>query len=129
MEHLVDPEATAVAEAWHFSHVVRSRGLIFLSGVMGTRSDGSVPADPEEQLGLLFGHLRRQLGLAGAGPADLVEITTFHVGLREHLATFARVRDAHLAAPYPAWTAIGVAELVTPGALVELRAVAEDPAG
>ena len=50
--------------------------------------------------------------------------TTFHVGLREHLGTFVKVKDRYIEAPYPAWTAIGVVELAVPGALVEIRATA-----
>ncbi|CAN5527633.1 hypothetical protein BH20ACT17_BH20ACT17_08890 [soil metagenome] len=58
---------------------------------------------------------------------DHVEMTSYHVGLREHLAQFIAVKDRHIAEPYPAWSAIGVSELITAGALVEVRAVAVDP--
>jgi hypothetical protein len=37
--------------------------------------------------------------------------------LREHLGTFTAVKDRHIFAPYPAWSAIGVSELITEGAL------------
>lgn len=40
------------------------------------------------------------------------------------MPVFMAVRDRYLMAPYPAWTAIGVAELIVPGGLVELRAIA-----
>ena len=40
------------------------------------------------------------------------------------MAAFMAVKDRYLREPYPAWTAIGVAELIVPGGLVELRAVA-----
>ena len=50
-----------------------------------------------------------------------------------HLAggrdTLVYPKDDHVPAPYPAWSAIGVAELVVPGTLVEIRAIAEDPTG
>ena len=36
--------------------------------------------------------------------SDVVEMTTFHVGLREHLATFLAVKDRYFAALWPAWT-------------------------
>lgn len=38
-------------------------------------------------------------------------------------------KDRHLVAPYPAWSAIGVSQLITEGALVEIRAIAVDPRG
>ncbi len=54
-------------------------------------------------------------------------MTSYHVGLREHLAEFVAAKDRHIAAPYPAWSAIGVSELITEGALVEIRALAVGP--
>jgi len=55
-------------------------------------------------------------------------MTSYHVGLREHLAQFIAVKDRHIAEPYPAWSAIGVSELITDGALVEIRASRSIPA-
>ncbi|VXC56225.1 RidA family protein [Nocardioides sp. AX2bis] len=120
-----DPEDPAVR--WRFRHVVRSRGLLLCSGVTGVRADGTVDPDPATQFHQAFAHLEAVLATAGATTADLVELTTYHVGLREHFLAFAAVKDEHVPAPYPAWSAIGIAELVVPGTLVEIRAVAEDP--
>ncbi|UAL29842.1 hypothetical protein K8W59_19305 [Nocardioides rotundus] len=127
MEHLLDQQTSEFEGQWHFSHVVRSRGLLLLSGVTGTRTDGTVDVDPEQQFEQLFTHLRQYLAAAGADLGSLIEITTYHVRLREYLDVFVTVKDRHLLRPYPAWSAIGVSELITPEALVELRAVAEDP--
>lgn len=129
MDHLLDPAAGPddPAARWHYSHVVRSGGLLHCSGVTGVRPDGTVDPDPTTQFRRAFEHLEAALALAGATAADLVELTSYHVGLREHFLAFAAVKDEHVPAPYPAWSAIGVAELVVPGTLVEIRAVAEDP--
>jgi enamine deaminase RidA (YjgF/YER057c/UK114 family) len=124
VEHYRVPELAAFEEQWHFSHAVEANGLLFLSGVTGTRADGSVDDDPTTQFEQAFQHLRLYLEAAGATLEDLVEITSYHVGLREHLDAFVAVKDRHVVKPYPAWSAIGVAELITPGALVEIRAVA-----
>ena len=51
-------------------------------------------------------------------------MTSFHVGLVAELETFTRVRDRYLTEPWPAQTAIGVAELGLPGALLEIKATA-----
>jgi hypothetical protein len=51
----------------------------------------------------------------------------YHVDLRLHLDTFKAAKDRPLLPAYPAWSAIGVAELITEGALVEIRVVAVDP--
>jgi len=64
------------------------------------------------------------LAAAKLGFSDVVEMTTFHVGLQQHLGTFLAVKDRYLTAPYPAWTAIGIVELAVPGALVEIRVTA-----
>ena len=56
-----------------------------------------------------------------------MEITTYHVDMSRHMDTFMRVKDRYIQAPYPAWTAIGVAELIVPGGLMEIRAVAKTP--
>ena len=124
MDHLIVPELAAFEDAWHFSHVVHVNGLLLLSGVTGTKPDGSVASEPREQFEDAFEHLRLYLAAAGADVQDVAELTSYHVGLRAHLDTFTSVKDRHLGHPYPAWSAIGVTELITAGALVELRVVA-----
>ena len=126
MEHIIAPGLGRFEEQWHFSHVVAARGLLMLSGVTGTGIDGAVSSDPGEQFHQAFLHLRECLEAAGASMAAIAERTTYHVGLREHLDTFTAVKDQHISAPYPAWSAIGVSELITEGALVEIRAIAID---
>jgi enamine deaminase RidA (YjgF/YER057c/UK114 family) len=69
--------------------------------------------------------LRSNLLQAGIEVRNVVEITTYHVGLNQHLSAFVKVKDEFIAEPYPAWTAIGVSELITDGALVEIRAIAK----
>jgi len=56
---------------------------------------------------------------------NIVEYTTFHVGLSSHLADFMKVRDEFIKEPWPAWTAIGVSELAAPGGRLEIRVLAE----
>jgi enamine deaminase RidA (YjgF/YER057c/UK114 family) len=124
VEHHLVPELRIFEEQWHFSHAVASSGLIFLSGVTGTTVDGAVSPDPREQFEQTFEHLGLYLAAAGASINSIVEMTSYHVGLRTHLATFIGVKDRHIHRPYPAWSAIGVSELITPGALVEIRVVA-----
>ena len=70
----------------------------------------------------------RKIGLvlkeAGLDFGALVEMTSYHVGLREHLSLFKAVRGDYVREPYPAWTAIEVAGFVREGAIIEIRAVA-----
>lgn len=72
-----------------------------------------------------FEFLRANLVQAGLDVGDIVEITTYHVDLRRHLNSFIKLKDEFVSEPYPAWTTIGVAELISHGALVEIRAIAK----
>ena len=61
---------------------------------------------------------------AGSSMDNVIEMTTYHVGLQEHIGTFMKVKDKYVKEPYPAWTAIGITELAIPGGLVEIRVIA-----
>ncbi|ALL79539.1 hypothetical protein AD006_30450 (plasmid) [Pseudonocardia sp. EC080610-09] len=127
MQHIIPPELAEFEPRWHFTPVVRSRGLLLLSGFTGVGPDGAAHEDPATQFEGAFDQVRECLAAAGAGLGDVVEMTTYHVGLREHLDAFVAVKDRHVVRPFPAWSAIGVDQLITDGALVEIRVVAEDP--
>jgi enamine deaminase RidA (YjgF/YER057c/UK114 family) len=148
---IIPPALQAVHDRWHFAPAMRAGGLIFCSGIIGTSPDGRPPAeglagaavattdpdaavqalvavrDPQAQFETAFAALRAILNAAGADLCDIVELTTYHVDMSAHIGTFTKVRDRMLSAPWPAWTAVEVAGLILPGALVELRAVAEAP--
>ena len=96
----------------------------FFSGVTGARPDGSIGDQVETQCRDAFRFLEANLSQAALTFQNVVELTTHHVGLKPHFAVFMRVKDEFIAEPYPAWTAIGVSDLLTPGALVEIRAIA-----
>ena len=85
--------------------VVATNGLLLLSGVTGTNARGEVSPDPQEQFEQAFAHPRQYLAAAGATMESIVEMTTYHVGLREHLDDFMTVKDRHIHRPYPAWSA------------------------
>jgi enamine deaminase RidA (YjgF/YER057c/UK114 family) len=110
---------------WHLSPVLDTGDFVFLSGITGTHPDLSVAADPESQFRDAFRFLQANLQAAGLNFDHVVEMTTYHVGLREHLDTFIKVKDEFISEPYPAWTAIGVTELITVGTLIEVRVIAK----
>jgi enamine deaminase RidA (YjgF/YER057c/UK114 family) len=122
---LVIPAAMQVMyDRFHFAPAVWSGDLLRCSGQIGIGPDGRGIPDPEKQFTAAFDALRSILDEAGLGFADVIEITTFHVAMQQHLPAFMRVKDRYLPEPYPAWTAIGVVELAVPGGLVEIRATA-----
>ncbi|HEY2663037.1 MAG TPA: RidA family protein [Candidatus Binataceae bacterium] len=114
----------AFYDRFHFAPAVKDGNRLFCSGVIGIGTDGKVSVDPETQYTEAFESLKSVLAAAGASFANLVEITTFHVGLQKNMSVFSKVKDRYLVKPYPAWTAIGITELALPGALVEIRATA-----
>lgn len=111
---------------FHFAPAVRSSGLVICSGQIGTSPDGSIPDSPEEEFRNAWAAVGRILEEAGLSYDNIVESTTYHVGLQEHLAAFMKVRDEVLSEPWPAWTAIGITELAVPGARVEVRVLAAE---
>jgi len=110
-------------DEWHLSPAVDTGGFIFFSGVTGCRPDGSVHGDPETQFRDAFQFLGETLNAAGLEFEHIVEMTTYHVGLRKHLDTFTKVKDEFVQAPYPAWSCIGTTELITDGTFVEIRVI------
>jgi len=111
-------------EQWGLAPAVRVGETVYCSGQLGIAADGTLPTDPEAQLVHAFEHVAAVLAAAGATFADVVELSSFHVGLAEQLGVFAKVRDRYIGRGPPAQTAVGVAELGFPGAIVELRATA-----
>ncbi len=107
----------------HFSAAVDAGPLVFLAGCTASLPDKEMPEDPEEQFHDVFTKLGAYLEEAGLGFENIVEITTYHVGLREHYETFNKVKDVYIKEPYPASTAIGVTDLMPVKALLEIRAV------
>lgn len=111
-------------DAHHFSPAVIDGDHLRCSGMIGMRPDLSVPEDPRSQFTQAFSNLHGVLAEAGLNFTDVVEITSYHVGLQQHVQVFGEVKDEFVAAPYPAWTAVGVTELAMPGALVEVQITA-----
>ncbi|ODR15575.1 RidA family protein [Mycolicibacterium porcinum] len=111
-------------DAHHFSPAVIDGDHLRCSGMIGMRPDLSVPEDPRAQFTQAFSNLHGVLAEAGLNFTDVVDITSYHVGLQQHVQVFGEVKDEFVAAPYPAWTAVGVTELAMPGALVEVQITA-----
>jgi enamine deaminase RidA (YjgF/YER057c/UK114 family) len=111
-------------EAYHFAPATRVGDLIWVSGQVGMDAEGRPGADMAAQARLAFEALKAVLAEAGASLADVVELTTFHTDLHGGMRAFAAVKDEFFPAPYPSWTAVGVAQLARPELVVEIRAVA-----
>ena len=54
--------------------------MLFLSGQVGMRPDGSVPEDPVDQFVVCLENILANLAVAGFETTDLVKLTTYVVG-------------------------------------------------
>ena len=125
---IVPPELLAASDQLKMSPGILSGGHLFLTGMTGGGPDGRMPEDPEAQMRNAFDKIGAVLAEAGLTFRSIVEMTSYHVGLRGHFDLFDSVRLAYLEEPYPAWTAVEVAGLRREGAIVEIRVIASgDP--
>lgn len=96
-----------------------------VSSHAGETPEDVFPDEPEEQLRGAFRNISSTLAEAGASWSDVVEINSFHVDLRGQADFLLRVAAEFLEPPYPAWTPVGITELLwPPEAVVEIRCVA-----
>ncbi len=127
---LVPPAFRAAANQLKMSPGIVSGGHVFLNGTTGSDPQGQMPLDPATQMRNAFDKIGSVLHEGGLTFDAIVEMTTYHVGLRDHFDLFDSIRLEYLTAPYPAWTAVEVAGLRRPGAVVEVRAIAStSPSG
>jgi enamine deaminase RidA (YjgF/YER057c/UK114 family) len=118
----------ATYERYGYSAAIKSGNLLFVSGQVGVRADGSVVEGPAEQIRQAFENLKQVLSAAGCTMDDVVEVTSFHVDMFAHFEAFgAEKRKAFPAPPFPAWTAVGVTTLADSALLCEIKAVAQLP--
>ena len=109
-----------------YSHTVSvpaGTELIYLSGQLGVRPDGSTPASIEEQADQVFANIVALLNAHGLDATSIVKLTTFMVAGHDGDAVRA-ARVKHLGAHRPASTAVFVSQLVDPAWFVEVEAVA-----
>lgn len=125
IETIVPESDKSLYNNFHFAPAVRSGNLVICSGVIGSGGDGKVPEAAADEFRLAWQGVGQVLEEAGLNYDNIVEYTTFHVGLNTHLADFMKVRDEFLSEPWPAWSAIGVTELAVRGGRVEIRVIAE----
>jgi enamine deaminase RidA (YjgF/YER057c/UK114 family) len=98
-----------IFEKHGYSAAVRSGDLLFVSGQVGSRPDGSPEPDYEAQVRLAFANLEATLAAAGCTFDDIVDMTTFHTDPEKHWGVYRKVkREKFPQAPYPNATAVGV---------------------
>ncbi len=118
----------ALYDRHRYSAAIRSGDLLFVSGQVGSREDGSPEPDFERQVRLAFDNLTNVLKAAGCTFGDIVDITTFHTDPANQIETVMAVREKVIGdPPYPNWTAVGVTWLA--GFDFEIKVIARIPEG
>ncbi len=109
-----------------YSAAVKSGDLLFVSGQVGSRSDGSPEPDFEAQVRLAFANLKATLEAGGCSLEDVVDVTTFNTDPQSQFDTVLAVKtEVFPQAPYPSWTALGVNWLA--GFDFEIKVIARCP--
>ena len=121
------PTVHAPAGAYSHSAVVPAgTELVFLSGQVGVRPDGSLPESQAEQADQVFANIAALLASHGLDAGALVKLTMFLVAGRDIQAVRA-ARARFLGSHRPASTAVFVSQLADPAWHVEVEAVAAKP--
>jgi enamine deaminase RidA (YjgF/YER057c/UK114 family) len=116
----------ALYEAHGYSAAVRSGDLLFVSGQVGSRNDGSPEPDFAKQVNLAFRNLEAVLTAAGVGFDDIIDVTTLHTDPETQFESIMPVKNRFFPAPpHPAWTAVGVNWLA--GFDFEIKVIARIP--
>ena len=109
-----------------YSAAIRSGDLLFVSGQVGSLSDGSPEPDFGKQIVLAFDNLSDVLQAAECTFDDIVDVTTFHTDPEAQFETVMSVKQQVFGEPpYPNWTAVGVNWLA--GFDFEIKVIARIP--
>ncbi len=126
-EAIFPPNRHELYEKHGYSAAIRSGDLLFVSGQVGSRDDGSAEPDYAKQVQLAFNNLKAVLAAAGASFDDIIDVTTFHTDPQQQFETFMGIKEqAFSEKPYPSWTAVGVNWLA--GFDFEIKVIARLPA-
>lgn len=116
----------ALYEEHGYSAAMRLGDLLFVSGQVGSRADGTPEPDFTAQVRLAFDNLNATLAAAGCTFDDLIDVTTFHTDPENQFPAIMQVKQSLFPnPPYPNWTAVGVTWLA--GFDFEIKVIARIP--
>ncbi|HGM6861634.1 TPA: RidA family protein [Serratia rubidaea] len=116
----------ALYERNRYSPAIRANGLLFVSGQVGSREDGSPEPDLTAQVRRAFDNLNAVLQAAGCTFDDVIDVTVFMVDPQSIFHTVWEVVPEYWgSAPHPTLTAVGVTWLY--GFHFEIKVIAKLP--
>jgi enamine deaminase RidA (YjgF/YER057c/UK114 family) len=107
----------------HYCHVVRADRHVWVSGAVGARADGSVPAATVEQFRVALESIDACLRHVGAKASQVVKVTIFMTDISER-PLINPLRIDYFGEHRPASTLVEVSKLVDPRLRVEIEAIA-----
>lgn len=119
--------APAVGNYSHALEVPPGQRLLFISGQVPERADGSVPEGFEAQCHAAWDNVLAALAAAGMTTANLVKVTTFLTN-RSQAEANSRIRQERLGRVAPALTVV-VATTLSSAWLLEIEAIGAGPSG
>jgi enamine deaminase RidA (YjgF/YER057c/UK114 family) len=112
-------------EQWGYSDAIITADTIYLSGIVVGLGPGKT--DLGEAYDGIYERIGSILKRAGASWDDVIDMTSFHTDVEGQIDAMAKVQKKYVKAPYPAWTAIGVARILG-GGITEIKVTARRPA-
>ena len=109
-----------------YSPAILSGDLLFVSGMVGARGDGTPEPDLKAQVQLAFDNLKGVLEAAGCTFEEVVDVTMFLVDPEASMGLMIEtMRNAFPREPFPNVTAVGVNWLA--GFQFEIKVIARVP--
>ena len=116
----------ALYKAHGYSPAILSGDLLFVSGMVGARIDGTPEPELDAQVALAFANLKAVLEAAGCTFDDVVDVTFFLVDPEASAGLMlAAMKEAFATDPPPNVTAVGVNWLA--GFQFEIKVIARVP--
>ncbi len=107
----------------HYCHVTKAGPIVWVSGLVGQASDGSIPESTVAQFDIAMDTMAKCLKAAGAGPEHVLKVLVFMTNIKERPLINPR-RIAFFGEHRPASTLVEVTSLVDPRMKVEIEAMA-----
>jgi len=111
------------SDAAHAMEVPPNARLLFCNGQVGGRLDGTVPADPPEQVEVIFERIRIILAASNMTFRDVVKFTVY-VTDESILDDYFRIRGRIMGDHSPPATLLIVRKFPRPGVEIEIEAIA-----
>lgn len=122
------PERQELYERNRYSPAIRSNGFLFVSGQVGSTTDGAPEPELKAQVRLAFNNLRGILAEAGCSFDDVIDVMVFIVDAESKFEEIWEVVPEFWGrAPHPTLTAVGVTWLY--GFQFEIKVIAKLPEG